>query len=264
MSGLRTWVLLLGCAWLTLPAFAAPWPTIRLCYESVALVPYASAPADKRGPGLILELLESAAQQAEVRLQLHQQPWKRCIHEMHQGGTDGIFVAIWQPDRDAWGRFPGRDPRLGTAVDPARAVWPVQYVVIGRAGGRLSWDGQRFSGVRHGVGAPLGYVVSQRLQELAVLAGGSMAPSKALRMVAAGRLDGYVLEREIALDLLDQLQLQEELVLLPTPLLEAEWYLPFSHPFYAAHADIVERFWRTLGEQREKRADELRQRYLSR
>lgn len=264
MSGLRALILALGGMWLALPAFAAQWPTIRLCYESAALVPYTSAPADKRGAGLIIELLEAAAQQAQVRLQLHQQPWKRCIHEMRQGSTDGIFVAVWQPDRDAWGRFPGRDPRLGTAADPARALWPVQYVVIGRAGGRLSWDGQRFSGVRHGVAAPLGYVVSQRLQALGVLASESMAPPKALGMVAAGRLDGYVLEREIALDLLDQLQLQEQLVLLPTPLLETEWHLPFSHPFYAAHSDVAERFWRALGEQREKHGDELRRRYLNR
>lgn len=95
MSGLRALILALGGMWLALPAFAAQWPTIRLCYESAALVPYTSAPADKRGAGLIIELLEAAAQQAQVRLQLHQQPWKRCIHEMRQGSTDGIFIAVW-------------------------------------------------------------------------------------------------------------------------------------------------------------------------
>ena len=61
-----------------------------------------------------------------------------------------------------------------------------------------------------------------------------------------------------------QPQLQEQLVLLPTPLLETEWHLPFSHPFYAAHGDVAERFWRALGEQREKHGDELRRRYLNR
>ena len=60
------------------------------------------------------------------------------------------------------------------------------------------------------------------------------------------------------------LELQEQLVLLPKPLLETEWHLPFSHPFYAAHGDVAERFWRALGEQREKHGDELRRRYLNR
>ena len=59
MSGLRALILALGGMWLALPAFAAQWPTIRLWYESAALVPYTSAPADKRGAGLIIELLEA-------------------------------------------------------------------------------------------------------------------------------------------------------------------------------------------------------------
>lgn len=263
MSGLRILILAISGALLTLPVSAAEWPTIRLCYEATSLAPYTSAPAQTQGEGLVLDLLKAAALQAQVRLDLHQQPWKRCIHEMRQGSTDGIFVTVWQADRDVWGRFPGRDPEKQLPTDPLRALWPVEYVVIARSGGSLNWDGQHFSGVVNGVGAPLGYVTSQRLQALGVLASESMAPAKALRMVAAGRLDGYVLEHEIGLTLLRELQLDAQLELLPTPLLETEWYLPFSHQFYAAQPALAERFWKVLGEQRQQMAAELRQRYLA-
>ncbi|QKE63002.1 hypothetical protein HNE05_06380 [Aquipseudomonas campi] len=265
MASLRVLILLvlggLSCA---VTAAEEEWPRLRLCYELGGLPPYTHSPAETAAeePGLIIELIQQAAYQAKLRLDLHQQPWKRCVHEVQQGHSDGLFIAVWQPDRDTWGRYPGRDPQRQSPVDANQRLWRVEYPIIVRPGGALQWDGQRFSGVRHGVGAPLGYATSQRLRELGVLASESLAQAAALRLVAAGRLDGYVLEREIALELIERLQLQEQLMFLPQPLLETDWYLPLSHQFYSTHPELAEGFWRAVAEQRQQLGADLSRRYL--
>lgn len=260
----RLLVLLLCAALYGTGAYAEDWPSLRFCYESESLAPYTGPPvgATTAPPGLVLELIQVTARQQRLRVELQQQPWKRCVLQLKQGISDGIFVAVWRADRDVWGRFPGRDVRSGAPVDANRRLWRVEYRIIGRPGGTLQWDGLRFSGLRHGVGAPLGYASSQRLRELGVLASESFAPDKVLRMVAAGRLDGYVLEREIALALIARQRMEGQVLLLPTALQEDDWYLPFSHQFYAKHPELVERFWQELGRQRELLTDELTVRYL--
>lgn len=263
MPRLRLFILLLGCLQAG-AALAEEWPRLRLCYELGGLPPYTSPPpgAQAAEPGLIIELIQQAAYQARLRLDLHQQPWKRCVHEVQQGSSDGLFIAIWQAERDTWGRYPGRDLQRQSPVDSNQRLWRVEYPIIVRPGGALQWDGQHFSGVRQGVGAPLGYATSQRLRELGVLASESLAPAKALRLVATGRLDGYVLEREIGLALIERQELEGQLVFLPKPLLETDWYLPLSHQFYTAHPELAEGFWQALAEQRERLGEDLARRYL--
>ena len=261
MSVRRLSILLLVCLFAG-PLSAEQRSQLRLCYELGGLPPYTSPALPAEQPGLIIELIQQAAQQAGLSLKLHQEPWKRCVHQVQQGHSDGLFIAVWQADRDAWGHFPGRDALAGTPVNSAQRLWRVEYPVIVRSDATLQWDGRQFTGVRHGVGAPLGYVVAQRLRELGVLSSESLAPAKALKLVAAGRLDGYVLEREIAQELIESQQLEGQLMFLPQPLLVTEWYLPLSHQFYAAHPAQAEALWQALAEQRERLGAELARRYL--
>lgn len=240
------------------------WPLLRLCHEIEDLPPYINTSAANQQlpqPGPIIELLELAARQAEVRLELQRRPWKRCIHQLEQGQSDGIFVAIWQPERDAWGRFPGRDPQQNSPVDPHYRLWRVDYPIIARKGSALRWDGTRFEGVSAGLSAPLGYVANQKLKQLGVLAGTPQTSEKALRLVASGRLDGFVLEHKIAQSLIERLGLADQLTLLPRPFLVDDWHLPLSHQLYQRQPLLTQRFWQAIAEQREVHAAQWRVRY---
>lgn len=260
MSKLGSW-LVLPLVLLAAPVWAEPPVALRLCIEPSGVEPYIVDAAAAQ-PGLLLELVERAAKQAGVDLAIHSQPWKRCILEVQNGSSDGLLVALWREERDAWGRFPGRDPARGTPVDPGMRVWRADYRVFVHRQSALQWDGMRFSGVSAGVGAPLGYVISQYLRSLGVLASESMPADKAMNLVAAGRLDGYVLEREVGQALVERLRLHGQLEMLPTPLMEVEWYLPLSHQFYQRYPQLAERFWLAISEQRERAGPQLAQRYL--
>lgn len=262
---------ILRCATLLLtlvlaaPAFAEPLPLLRLCHELEDLPPYISSNESNRDlpqPGLVLELIERAARHAQVQVQMHRQPWMRCMHEVQAGTSDGAFVAVWQADRDVWGQFPGRDLQRQKPVDPYYRLWRVDYPIIVRKDSALQWDGQRFQGLTYKLSSPLGYAARQHLEDLGALNTTSLTPAKALKLVARGRLDGYVLERHVGQELIQRLQLGEQLELLPLPLFNDDWYLPLSHQFYQRYPEVAERFWQALAMQREAFAKQLAQRYL--
>lgn len=245
-----------------MPACAlAEHPLLRICYESDDAMPFWTD-AQQAKPGLLVELIQAAARQADLRLAFQRQPWKRCVMQLQSGQSDGIFAAIWQADRDAWGQFPGRDPQRALPVDRNYRLWQADYPIITRVDSSLQWDGQQFSGLQHGLSAPLGYIASQRLQALGVLATASQSAEKALKLVALGRLDGYVIERQIGNTHIRELGLQSNLKVLPIALLEADWYLPLSHRFTEQHPELARRLWQALREQRQRQQAELSQRYL--
>ena len=249
-------------ALLLLPACAlAERPLLRICYESDDSMPFWTD-AQQAQPGLLVELVQAAAEQAELRLEFQRKPWKRCLMQLQNGQSDGIFAAIWQADRDTWGQFPGRDPQHDRPVDRDYRLWQADYPIITRIDSPLQWDGQQFSGLQYGLSAPLGYIASQRLQALGVLANTSQNAEKALKVVARGYLDGYVIERQIGNTHIRKLGLQASLRMLPIALFQADWYLPLSHPFVDQHPELAQRFWQALREQREHREVELSQRYL--
>ncbi|WP_161568607.1 hypothetical protein [Pseudoalteromonas phenolica] len=101
-----------------------------------------------------------------------------------------------------------------------------------------------------GLGAPLGYVVWQTLNEKGWLSPFQYEPAQGLKMVAQGKLDGYVVERLIGLNLLFENHLQEEVTYSQNHLLDTTWYLPFNKNFYLNNQVLVENFWFELNNAR--------------
>lgn len=246
---------------LTPLAAQAERPLLRICYEADDALPFWTD-AEQANPGLLIELIRSTAKQLDLRLEFQRQPWKRCVMQLQSGQTDGLFAAIWQADRDAWGQFPGRDSKHDQSVDRNYRLWQADYPIITRTNSPLQWDGQQFSGLQYGLSAPLGYIANQRLQELGALTKASLSPDNALKLVALGRLDGYAIERQIGNTHIRKLGLQSELTMLPIPLLQADWYLPLSHQFTRQHPQLAQHFWQALREQRQRQTKVLTQRYL--
>lgn len=258
---------LLAVALLWLPISAqADLPTLRICYEADEFQPYLNGvdqvPASN--PGLMIEqLLMPSATQAGFRLELYRRPWNRCVSDMQNTLTDAILPAAWTKERESWGRFPGPERNQTGRVDRTYAIWPVRYSIIVARDSPLEWDGNKFSNLQHGLGAPLGHLASQRLEELGALQSSSIRPKTALNMILHQRLDGYVLEELIAQALINQNGLQAQLKTLQLPLLQTDWYVPVTHKFYAAQPDRVWLFWENLVEQRRKFETHLREQMIN-
>lgn len=253
--------LLVICAWFTsVPVYSEPLPTVRLCYEQYPQSPYSLGVSQvpQENPGLIIDLVNQALQQAGLSADFYRSSWNRCIDDLRTGQTDGLFSMIWTPQRDPWAVF----PKLPTdQVDPQKRLWSGVYRIYVRRDGQVSWDGEQFKGLNFGIGAPLGYLSYKRLSELNALSPLNVLHEEGLQLVAARRIDGYVMDPVVAAGLLKELQLEQEVVGLEIPLLEHPWYLVFSPEYYRDHSDSAERIWAALANVRETEASALVKKY---
>lgn len=235
----------------------------RVCFEMQDNMPFIQGvPEDGMvilgEHGVIADLLILASERRGIELNFSFMPWKRCIQQLGQGKVDGIVAAIWSSDRDSWGVF----PKVGAEADNEKAIWFVDYLIYTQLGSRLNWNGSHFSGIRHGIAAPLGYIAHKKLNELGVLHNQNLSLTDGFALLALGRLDGYVVEERIGRRVINDLQLGDKLVPISPPFMRVHWFMPVSHQWYKAHSEFSLEFWLTLSEIRKTQGEALLQHYL--
>lgn len=247
-----------------LPVYAASPEApaeMRFCYENQDYLPFIrhvrSGVVSPGNNGALPDLIIKTTRKMGLKAQFISKPWKRCIVLLEAGEVDGIFAAIWQPERDAWGAFPKHEGQ----PDSRYHLWQVDYKIYAHIESGLSWNGEHFNGVASGVSAPLGYVAEKRLRQQGVLSRSNYLPAEGLNLVAKNRLDGYVLESSIGDYLIQHLGLQDQVRALGRPFFSAEWYLPLSHHWVKQYPDTSRQFWKILAEIREQEGEQIKARY---
>ncbi|WP_394147534.1 substrate-binding periplasmic protein [Shewanella atlantica] len=256
-------VLSMGGAVGTSVAADSPNRAFRVCFEMQNNMPFIhGVPEDGvvvlGEHGVLADLLILTAEELAIELNFSFMPWKRCIQQLSQGKVDGIIAAIWASERDSWGVF----PKAGEAVDNEMAIWFVDYLIYTKSGSVLTWDGKSFSGVRHGIAAPLGYIAHQKLSAMGVLHEQSLSLTDGFALLALERLDGYVVEETIGRRVVMDLQLSDKLESLTRPFMRVHWFMPVSHQWYKAYPEFSLSFWSTLSEIRKTQGERLLQHYL--
>lgn len=234
---------------------------MTFCYENQDYLPFirhVSGDLVSEGKnGVLPDLVLQATKKLGIKANFVSKPWKRCIVLLQAGEVDGIFAAIWQPERDKWGVF----PKIKKQLNDRYKIWQVNYQVYSRKDSALEWDGQVFTGVVTGISAPLGYVAESKLHQQGVKSRTSYLPADGLHLVAKHRLDGYVLESSIGDYLIRSEGLDTDVQPLPIPFFSADWYLPLSHRIAKKYPQAPERFWRALAEVREANGETLKTLY---
>ncbi|MBB1489625.1 substrate-binding periplasmic protein [Oceanospirillum sediminis] len=236
--------------------------TMRFCYENQQYLPYviqlgSQGAAISESAGMLTDMVKMATEKAGIKAQFIHYPWKRCIALLESGQVDGIYAAIWQKKREAWGRF----PKQGSKPDETLRMWRAEYHIFTHRDSGLQWDGQQFSGVKTGLAAPLGYVADEKLGELNVKAQNNYLPEEGLRLVALQRLDGYVVESAIGEHLLRLSGIEGQIRVLKKVFLYADWYVPLSHQWVSLYPEKARLFWQHLARIREERGKTLYEKY---
>lgn len=234
---------------------------LTLCIEDADYMPFLNGSPGAKHPGMLVELVELAANANHTDMTLISHPWKRCIDMLGKGQVDALAASIWLPERERWGAFPKHPAQPTAAPDRSLRLWQAEYPIFVSRQTTLSYDGQRFAGVRTGLSAPSGYVVWQRLKDAGVLNDAVLLPKVGLNLVALNRLDGYVVERDIGQHLLHDLGIEDKVTTLPVPFDQADWYLVFSHQFHNANTALAQNIWQSLGQLREQQGAALLQHY---
>jgi len=228
---------LIGLCLFTNTNYAAP--SLKICHEASNYPPYIYQ-EDNQSKGLLVDIIDEAAQNMKLHIEFDAKPWKRCQKDVQTGNSHALFAMIKTPKRAKDYAFPS---------DPSRHLWTAKYPIFTNKNTPFVFNDYSPS---KGLGAPLGYVVWQKLKDRGWLSPFQYSPEEGLKMVAMGKLDGYVVERLIGLHLLYENQLTDSLSYSEDNLLDTIWYLPFNKSFYQSNKDLIENFWKALNEAREQ------------
>jgi polar amino acid transport system substrate-binding protein len=241
----RRWTL--GAAALSLlpdrPIAAEP---VRIIYDVFAnppLIEGNGTQIDPVKPGLTIEVLRMASEQAHIPIALSRTPWQRGLYLIQSGEADAIFAASYAKERLKYGVYPMKDGHL----DPDRKLFDQSYRLYVRAGSGVGWDGKTLTNLHAPVGATTGYAVVPVLRAMGVPVEEEPSHLDNLRKLMAGRLDAYAeLDNHIRPILRANPKEFGGIVELSPPVLTKPYYLMFSKIFYTRSPEVAERIWNAI------------------
>lgn len=239
---MRRWVrygalLLLALA----SASAARAETLNLCYEKRDAHPWRTVD----GRGLDFDLLKHVETKLNLKFKVTGLPWKRCLAKLQANEMHGAFSVSFARDRVGVGAYPG-----GTEVDETKRMHYGSYVVVRRKGGKVSWDGRRFSNLSGPVVYQLGYSVADRLHDLKVP---TLEMNKSVIDIANGLIEGWVPAAAVfSSDIapLMETPIGAKLEILSPPLVEKPYFLMLSHALVKSRPDFAAKLWKAVEEVR--------------
>lgn len=224
----------------SIPASAA---SLKLCQESVAEDPFLREFTihGEAYFGQHAAIVAHALQQMGIKFSLSRLPWKRCVSGVTTGVYDGVVGIGWSQERGHKLIFPMAE----NAVNESSRLYFVRYPIYVQSENPLVWDGSKFEHVKHGLAAPKGYLVEEKLKRLNVLQQTDAGVDVGISLLRNGRVDGVVLSEEVG----DRMILEEsvkDIKKLDVIFYQQPIFLAFSHSQRKLTADDIQRVWMQL------------------
>jgi len=219
--------------------------SLKICHEENYYPPYIYQEKNV-AKGILVDIIMAAVKEINISVELYSKSWIRCQQDVMSGQAHALFAMVQTDERKQAFAFPP-ERRLSKWY-----LWLAQYPVFTAKGTPFSAAEYR---PNKGIGAPLGYVVWDILNGKNWLSPYQYEPIDGLKMLAINKLDGYVVERQIGLHLLEISNLTTEVEVNKDLILQSKWYLPFNKSFYKSEKALVENIWSHIAVQRRKRED---------
>jgi polar amino acid transport system substrate-binding protein len=240
----RAWPrrLLAALVLLAAPCMALAEP-IRICISDTPYPPFMFPDRE----GAIQWLLKHAALRAQLDVEFHAIPIKRCLAEMASGKM-AARMAGNTPLTRASLKFPGK----GKEPDPERALGAAREMVFRAKDSKLDWDGHQFLHLNGTVLMQPGFAFTESLLRPmhVVIDDGGKTLEVNIGKLMAGRGAAVIGYEFYAPFVLARPEFNGKVEMLPIPVHEATYYLAFAPDYYRQHAAEVERLWTAAAEVR--------------
>lgn len=222
--------------------------TLRVGISDLESPPYlmGSGLTLAKPPGIVVELIQHAAERCQLTLRLERLPGMRLLQGLNTGELDAVGLLSYNASRGATAHY----PMLHGQPDVARRLTTQHYVLYVPAASTLRWDGKRLQGLNKPVGANLGGSIIPLLERLGLPVETALGVESNFNKLAAGRLDAYATLESLGDHFLrahPQLAIRK----LQPPLETRSYYLPFSQRYAARHPAQVDCVWRELAARRD-------------
>ena len=236
---------------------------VTFCYEDNEQAPYlfGDQSVPKTNPGILVDLIRDASQQANITPRFIRRPWLRCQKMVQLGQVQALFAMIETPERLPLFQFPNNKQHYlmkGNYVifynpafsEPAQMERVAQGLAQDQGVGHL---------LKFGLGAPRGYVVTKLLARHNALVEGVHLLPQGLNLLKKARLDGFVMDKFIGIEFVFKNRGEAQIAYSAKSVLVDYWYATFNRSFYEMRSRQVEKFWLALPELRQKYESRLEQ-----
>ena len=225
---------------------------VTFCYEDRNFPPYIFSTSNNDQPkGLMIDLILLSAKDAGFTVNLISKPWLRCQKLVKQNQANALFAMIQTNERSQIFAFP-KNKNLQQPY-----LFQGEYALFIQKGGPFDLDKTQnplinknglnldvyYPLAKYGLSAPLGYVVRTILKDKNVLSSLNLTPIQGLKFVANGKLDGFVIDRQIGTYLSKELNLEHKLTATKHSLLQTKWHAAFNKEFYQMNQKKIDEFW---------------------
>lgn len=209
-------------------------------------------------PGVAIEIVSLAAAEAGCKVHMSRLSNLRVLRSAETGEIDGAILFSYDAERGALMTYPMK----GDQPDATRRLAMFSYYLYRHKGGRINWDGITLSNPDNvTIGINSGFSIAELLFRYNVKIDEVQTTEQNLGKLRLGRIGAYAMQEHIADPVIKQMHLENDVEKLPIPLSTKNYYLTFSHKFYAAHPEIAEKMWAFIGEQRDSLSKSLMQHY---
>lgn len=232
---------------ISMPSYASKM-SLKICHENNYYPPYIFL-EKQDAKGILVDIIDAATKEVNISVELYARPWIRCQQDVISGQAHALFAMVKTEERSQKFAFPP-EKKLSDWY-----LWLAQYPVFTTK--NTLFDATSYQ-TEKGIGAPLGYVVWDILKDKGWLSTYQYEPVEGLKMLAIDRLDGYVVERQIGIHLLEKNKLSAKVEVNNKLILQTQWYLPFNKDFYQAEKALVDKIWRNIAIQRKRSEHSIR------
>lgn len=226
--------------------------TVTFTYENVDSYPWNM----KDGSGVDLILLKMTDEALpEVTFKYVQAPWKRCLHNIENGITEGCFTASFKEKRLQYGFYPGT--HTGGSVDPNLRLHSSSYSLYVKKNSTIDVTGKMtISGLSGKVAAPAGYSIGDDLTKAGYQVDAHSSKTLAnFQKLITGRVDAVA---ALTLNgdniLAKNAKFGSAIKVIKTPLVDKPYYLMFSKQFVGSNKALAEKIWMKAAEIRDSQA----------
>ncbi len=229
---------------------------VKFAYQYSSNYPFQTGEGtiDWKKPGIAVELLMLAGKKLDIDIEFTRVPWKRGLHELKEGQTDGLFNASFKTKRLEYGAYPMK----GGVADQNRKSYSNSYVLYKIKGSPVQWDGKTFKNLNTPIVTTRGFSIVDDLIKMGIKVREANSTLLNFKMLANGRVDG-VAALELAGDfILDKNKEQFSNIEKALPPIKTKpYYLMLSHQFIKKNPKLAEEIWNTVAVVRE--SEEFRQ-----
>ncbi len=243
---------------LALLAGSANACVIRLAYNEISAPPYYLGDGGKtpEHPGPAIELVDLAAAKLGCKMVWERKPQKRILRELETNNIDATLALSHSKSRESTMAFPLKNG----APDASLALWTLSYDFYVKQGSTLKWDGKQFNRPPLRVGANAGYSVVKDLAEMGIAVEEAPGDLNNLGKLVNDRIEAYA-GQSLFVDQLREQAMFKGLEKLEPSIVRKDYFLVFSHGFYASSGDTARKLWKLIEEVKKSHGAALDKKY---